>query len=189
IIAMAIATILTLFVILPQTLAGATDRAEINWLRLLPDNAPKTGTEEFLRLGIAVDPLAAIMLIVVTVVSFLVHVYSRSYMIEHGHLDPGYSRFFAYLSLFTFSMLAVVLANNMLFFFIGWELVGLCSYLLIGFWFEREPTPGVHLLAPWHAAKKAFITPRLGHVAFLLRLIVLWNRGGTLQIGQLLEQA
>ena len=81
------------------------------------------------------------MLVVVTVVSFLVQVYSRSYMIEHGHRDPGYSRFFAYLSLFTFSMLAVVLANNLLFLFIGWELVGLCSYLLIGFWYDRTATP------------------------------------------------
>src|SRR5262249_34606362 len=189
IIAMAIATILTLFVILPQTLAGATDRAEINWLRLLPDNAPKTGTEEFLRLGIAVDPLAAIMLIVVTVVSFLVHVYSRSYMIEHGHLDPGYSRFFSYLSLFTFSMLVVVLANNMLFFFIGWELVGLCSYLLIGFWYDRTARRGVHLLPPWVAAKKSFLTTRVGDVGFLIGLIILWNAGGTLQLSDLFAQA
>ena len=78
------------------------------------------------------------MLVVVTTVSFLVQVYSRSYMIEHGHYDPGYSRFFAYLSLFTFCMLAVVLANNLLFLFICWELVGLCSYLLIGFWYDRS---------------------------------------------------
>src|SRR5207237_9514691 len=100
------------------------------------------------------------MLIVVTVVSFLVHVYSRSYMIEHGHLDPGYSRFFAYLSLFTFSMLAVVLANNMLFFFIGWELVGLCSYLLIGFCFVRTARRGVHFLPPALPRKDPFVPTR-----------------------------
>jgi NADH-quinone oxidoreductase subunit L len=190
IVAMGIAMLLALFVIFPQTMAGLTDHAEINWLRLLPANAPASeASETFLRLGIQVDPLAAIMLIVVTVVSFLVHVYSRSYMIEHGHLDPGYSRFFAYLSLFTFSMLAVVLANNMLFFFIGWELVGLCSYLLIGFWYDRTARRGVHLLPPWVAAKKAFITTRVGDVGFLIGLIILWNTGGTLQLSQLVEQA
>ena len=129
------------------------------------------------------------MLVVVTVVSFLVQVYSRSYMIEHGHLDPGYSRFFAYLSLFTFSMLAVVLANNLLFLFIGWELVGLCSYLLIGFWYDRPAIRGVHLLPPWIAAKKAFLTTRVGDVGFLIGLIILWNTGGTLQLSQLFEQA
>src|SRR5579871_1059739 len=187
----AIAMLLALFVVFPAVMAGQTDHLEINWLRLLPGNAPTgtNGTETFLRLGIAIDPLAAVMLIVVTVVSFLVHVYSRSYMIEHGHWDPGYSRFFAYLSLFTFSMLIVVLANNMLFFFIGWELVGLCSYLLIGFWFDRTERRGVHLLPPWVAAKKAFLTTRVGDVGFLVGLIILWNKGGTLQLSELFQQA
>jgi NADH-quinone oxidoreductase subunit L len=189
IICIAIATALSLLIIFPQALAGATDHFEINWLRLLPGGVPQAGTETFLRLGIAVDPLAAIMLIVVTVVSLLVQIYSRSYMIEHGQYDRGYSRFFAYLSLFTFSMLAVVLADNLLFLFIGWELVGLSSYLLIGFWYERVPTPGVHLLAPWIAAKKAFITTRVGDVGFLISLVVLWNVGGTLQMAQLFDQA
>jgi NADH-quinone oxidoreductase subunit L len=188
--AIGIAMLLALFVILPQTMAGQTDHREIEWLRLLPSNAPAgTSVEPFLRLGVAVDPLAAIMLVVVTVVSFLVHVYSRSYMIEHGHLDPGYSRFFAYLSLFTFSMLLVVLSNNMLSFFIGWELVGLCSYLLIGFWYDRTARRGVHLLPPWVAAKKAFITTRVGDVGFLIGLIILWNAGGTLQLSELFDQA
>src|SRR5205823_2075001 len=181
--------VLALLVVFPQVMAGQTDHAEINWLRLLPANAPPGGVEMFLRLGVAVDPLAAIMLVVVTIVSFLVHVYSRSYMIEHGHLDPGYSRFFAYLSLFTFSMLVLVLADNMLFFFIGWELVGLCSYLLIGFWYERTARRGVHLLPPWVAAKKAFITTRVGDVGFLIGLIILWNAGGTLQLSDLFQQA
>ena len=189
IVAVGIAMVLALLVVLPQVMAGQTDHAEISWLRLLPANAPAGGTEPFLRLGVAVDPLAAIMLVVVTVVSFLVHVYSRSYMIEHGHLDPGYSRFFAYLSLFTFSMLVVVLSNNLLFLFIGWELVGLCSYLLIGFWYDRTARRGVHLLPPWVAAKKAFITTRVGDVGFLIGLIILWNTGGTLQLTQLFEQA
>src|SRR5947209_4153868 len=187
--ALGIAMLLALFVILPHTLAGQTDHREIEWLRLLPQNAPQGPIETFLRLGVAVDPLAAVMLVVVTVVSFLVHVYSRSYMIEHGHLDPGYSRFFAYLSLFTFSMLLVVLSNNLLSFFIGWELVGLCSYLLIGFWYDRTARRGVHLLPPWVAAKKAFITTRVGDVGFLIGLVILWNAGGTLQLSELFDQA
>src|SRR5438105_3158826 len=189
IVCVGIAMVLSLAVILPAAMAGQTDHYEFNWLRLQPGGVPQAGTETFLRLGVQVDPLVAIMLVVVTVVSFLVHVYSRSYMIEHGHLDPGYSRFFAYLSLFTFSMLAVVLANNMLFFFIGWELVGLCSYLLIGFWFDRTARRGVHLLPPWVAAKKAFITTRVGDVGFLIGLIILWNTGGTLQLSELFHQA
>jgi NADH-quinone oxidoreductase subunit L len=182
ILGIAIAAALSLFVIVPQTMAGATDELNIDWLTL-------GGTIPPLQLGIAVDPLAAIMLVVVTSVSLLVQCYSRSYMIEHGHLDSGYSRFFAYLSLFTFSMLAVVLADNLLFLFIGWELVGLCSYLLIGFWYERVETPGVHLLPPWVAAKKAFITTRVGDVGFLIGLIILWNAGGTLKLEPLFEQA
>src|SRR5579859_1929191 len=187
--AMAIAAIVAVFLVLPAVLAGRTDHLEFNWLRLLPAGAPQTGTESVLRLGVAIDPLTAIMLIVVTVVSCLVQVYSRSYMIEHGHRDPGYSRFFAYLSLFTFSMLVVVLANNLLFLFIGWELVGLCSYLLIGFWYDRGAQRGVHLLPPWIAAKKAFITTRVGDVGLLIGLIILWNVGGTLQLSELFDQA
>jgi len=186
--ATAVATILSLLVILPEVMAGGTDHFEWNWLRLWPGSAPQGAGETFLRLGVAIDPLTAIMLVVVTGVSFLVQVYSRSYMIEHGLLDPGYSRFFAYLSLFTFSMLAVVLANNLLFLFIGWELVGLCSYLLIGFWYDRGARRGVHLLPPWIAAKKAFLTTRVGDVGLLIGLIILWNTGGTLQLSQLFEQ-
>ncbi len=188
IVCIGIAAVLSLFLVLPQVMAGATAQGDFSWLKLLPGAAP-AGSEAALKLGIKVDPLAAIMLIVVTVVSLLVQVYSRSYMIEHGHYDPGYSRFFAYLSLFTFSMLAVVLADSLLFLFIGWELVGLSSYLLIGFWYDRDPRPGVHLLAPWIAAKKAFITTRVGDVGFLIGLIILWNRGGTLQMQELFEQA
>src|ERR1700716_1914530 len=109
-------------------------------------------------------------------------------MIEHGHYDPGYSRFFAYLSLFTFSMLVVVLANNLLFLFIGWELVGLCRYLFLGLLLARGARRGVHLLPPWIAAKKAFLTTRVGDVGFLIGLIILWNTGGTLQLSQLFEQ-
>ena len=183
-----VAMLLALFGILPAVAAGQAASADIDWLRLVPNSAGQH-VETFLKIGVQLDPLVAIMLVVVTVVSFLVHVYSRSYMIEHGQLDPGYSRFFAYLSLFTFSMLAVVLANNLLFLFIGWELVGLCSYLLIGFWYDRTAQRGVHLLPPWVAAKKAFITTRVGDVGFLIGLIILWNAGGTLQLSELFHQA
>jgi NADH-quinone oxidoreductase subunit L len=179
---------LSLAYILPAILAGQTAHYEFDWLRLFPAGAPSPGTQAVLPLGIQVDPLAATMLVVVTGISLLVQIYSRSYMIEHGHRDPGYSRFFAYLSLFTFSMLVVVLADNLLFLFIGWELVGLCSYLLIGFWFDREAQRGVHLLPPWIAAKKAFLTTRVGDVGFLIGLIILWNVGGTLQLSELFDQ-
>src|SRR5438105_15960340 len=86
IVAMAIAAGLSLFVILPAVMNGRVDHVEFNWLRLLPTAAPGGAPETFLRLGVQVDPLAATMLVVVTVISFLVQVYSRSYMIEHGHL-------------------------------------------------------------------------------------------------------
>ena len=96
------------------------------------------------------DPLSAVMMLVVTGVGFLIHVYSIGYM----HDDPGFPRFFAYLNLFIFSMLMLVLADNLLLLFVGWEGVGLCSYLLIGFWYERESSGD--------AGKKAFIVNRIG---------------------------
>jgi NADH-quinone oxidoreductase subunit L len=188
IVAVAIAAILALFVAFPFVQQGGTASFEFNWMPLLPPGVTTGAPQPYLQLGISLDSLASVMLIVVTSVSFLVQVYSRSYMIEHGHRDPGYSRFFAYLSLFTFSMLAVVLANNLLFLYIGWELVGLCSYLLIGFWFDRTEQRGVHLLPPWVAAKKAFLTTRVGDVGLLIGLIILWNRGGTLQLSGLFQQ-
>ncbi len=86
-----------------------------------------------IHLGLIVDSLTAVMLVVVTVVSLMVQIYSQGYM--HG--DPGYHRYYAWMSLFTASMLGLVLADNLLFLFVFWELVGLCSYLLIGFWFHR----------------------------------------------------
>jgi len=152
----------------------------VEWLRLSFAQAPGAGAG-FLTLGLQVDPLTAIMLIVVTTVSFLVQVYSRGYMVEHGHKDPSYSRFFAYLSLFTFSMLGLVVANNLLALFVCWELVGLSSYLLIGFWYPKPEA--------WIAAKKAFLTTRVGDVGFLLGIIVLWGAAGTLQLSELFDAA
>ncbi|MEA2085992.1 MAG: NADH-quinone oxidoreductase subunit L [Chloroflexota bacterium] len=124
-------------------------------------------------LGLMVDSLAAVMLVVVTIVSLMVQIYSQGYM--DG--DPGYHRYFAFMSLFTASMLGLVLADNLLFLFVFWELVGLCSYLLIGFWFHRP------LAAD--AAKKAFIVTRLGDFGFLAAILALYYNTGTFDIAEL----
>jgi len=112
-------------------------------------------------LKLSADPLTAVMLVVVTGVSFLVHLYSVGYM--HG--DGGYPRFFAYLSLFTFSMLMLVLAGNFLLLYVFWEAVGLCSYLLIGFWFHKKSAAD--------AGKKAFLVNRVGDFGFALGILLL----------------
>lgn len=120
-----------------------------------------------LSAGVMIDGMAAMMLLVVTLVSFLVQVYSLGY--QHG--KPRFGRYYAYLSLFTFSMLVLVIANNFLQFFIGWELVGLCSYLLIGFEFERP--------AAAYANRKAFITTKVGDLGFYLALFAIFTVTGT----------
>jgi NADH-quinone oxidoreductase subunit L len=126
-----------------------------------------------IHLGLMVDSLTAVMLIVVTLVSLMVQIYSQGYM--HG--DPGYHRYFAFMSLFTGSMLGLVLADNLLFMYVFWEMVGLCSYLLIGFWFHRP--------AAANAAKKAFIVTRLGDFGFLAAILLLFFNTGTFDIAQL----
>jgi len=126
-----------------------------------------------IHLGLMVDSLAAVMLVVVTIVSLMVQIYSQGYM--DG--DPGYHRYYAFMSLFTASMLGLVLADNLLFLFVFWELVGLCSYLLIGFWFHRP------LAAD--AAKKAFIVTRLGDFGFLAAILALYYNTGTFDIAEL----
>ena len=118
--------------------------------------------------GFLVDPLTAVMLIVVTSVSSLVHIYSIGYM----HDDEGYYRFFAYLSLFTFSMLMLVMSNNFLQLYFGWEAVGLCSYFLIGYYYNKKSASD--------AAKKAFIVNRFGDFGFGLGVIVIFLSLGTL---------
>jgi NADH-quinone oxidoreductase subunit L len=112
------------------------------------------------------DALSAVMTLVVTGVGFLIHVYSAGYM---GH-DEDYARYFAYLNLFTLSMLLLVLADSILLFFVGWEGVGLCSYLLIGFWYEKDENAA--------AGKKAFVVNRVGDAGFLLGIMLLfWTLG------------
>ncbi|TME34619.1 MAG: NADH-quinone oxidoreductase subunit L [Chloroflexi bacterium] len=109
-----------------------------------------------------IDPLSSVMLLVVTVVSFLIFVYSNGYMAQ----DAGFYRFFAWLSLFVFAMLILVMADNYLLMFVGWEGVGLCSYLLIGFWFERPE--------PYYAAKKAFVMNRIGDWGYTIGIITIF---------------
>ena len=119
-------------------------------------------------MGTQADPLSITWILLVTGVGSLIHIYSIGYM--HG--DPLFSRFFAYLNLFAASMLILVLADNFLLTFLGWEGVGLCSYLLISFWFERNSAAV--------AGKKAFVTNRVGDVGFLLAMFLIIATYGTL---------
>jgi len=126
-----------------------------------------------IHLGLIMDSLTAVMLLVVTIVSLMVQIYSQGYM--KG--DPGYHRYYAAMSLFTASMLGLVLADNLLFVYVFWEMVGLCSYLLIGFWFHKKSAAD--------AAKKAFIVTRLGDFGFLAAILLLYFNTGTFDIVQL----
>src|SRR4029434_1072693 len=119
-------------------------------------------------IGFLIDPLTALMLCVVTFVSLMVHIYTIGYMAD----DPGYTRFFSYISLFTFSMLMLVMANNFLQLFFGWEAVGLVSYLLIGFWYTK-PTA-------IYANLKAFLANRVGDFGFILGIGLILAFFGTL---------
>jgi NADH-quinone oxidoreductase subunit L len=121
-----------------------------------------------LKLGWVLDPLTAVMLVMVSFVGLLIFIYSVGYMA----LDENFTRFFCFLSLFAGAMLGVVIANSLLLLFISWELVGLTSYLLIGFWYHKPSAAA--------AAKKAFITTRIGDVAFLLGMVWLYSQTGTL---------
>ena len=129
------------------------------------------------NLGVRVDGLTAIMLVVVTTVSLLVQLYSTGYM--KG--DPGYGRYYAHMCLFTTSMLGLVLADNLFMMFIFWELVGLCSYLLIGFWYHRPSAAA--------AAKKAFIVTRIGDLGFLAAILLIWTRAGTFDVSAIQQMA
>ncbi|MCH5689494.1 hypothetical protein LWM68_37815 [Niabella sp. W65] len=122
-----------------------------------------------------VDQLTSIFLLVITGVGFLIHVYSTSYM--HEEKPHHFARYFAYLNLFVFSMLLLVMGSNFVIMFIGWEGVGLCSYLLIGFWFKKEDYT--------KAASKAFIMNRIGDLAFLIALFILINKLGTVTFSEI----
>lgn len=152
-------------------LAGLPDRrAELhlaNWIT----GYPSTGSNALIHApwGLLLDPLSSVMILIITGIGFLIHIYSIGYM---SH-EAGTPRFFGYMNLFVFFMLLLVLANNYLMLFVGWEGVGLCSYLLIGFHFER-PAANV-------ASMKAFLTNRLGDIGLLFGIFILWATFGTVQ--------
>src|SRR3954465_7544023 len=129
------------------------------------------------EIGFLVDRLTALMMVVVTFVSLMVHIYTIGYMAE----DPGYQRFFSYISLFTFSMLMLVMANNFVQLFFGWEAVGVVSYLLIGFWYTR-PTA-------IYANLKAFLVNRVGDFGFLLGIALILVNFGTLDYAKVFTEA
>jgi len=139
-----------------------------NWIR----SGPFTVDISFL-----LDPLSVTMLLVVTGVGTLIHIYSMGYM--HG--DGGIARYFAYLNLFTFSMLLLILSDNFLLLFVGWEGVGLCSYLLIGFWFENDEFA--------YAGRKAFVVNRIGDFGFLLGMFLIFSHFGSLEFDAVFRQA
>lgn len=123
------------------------------------------------------DGLTVVMILIISGVGFLIHLYSTGFMID----DPSYSRFFAYMNLFVASMLVLVLADNLALLYLGWEGVGLCSYLLIGFWYEN-PVNG-------YAARKAFVVTRVGDTAMIIGLFLLFSQLGTLNIQELMTGA
>jgi len=162
------------------------------WTRLLPHLrgggapvverlAPWMAAGNFsVDLSFRLDPLSALMVSFVTFVGFLIHVYSIGYM-EHDETDAGYARYFAYMNLFMFSMLTLVLANNFLLMFVGWEGVGLCSYLLIGYYYEKEYAAA--------AGRKAFVVNRIGDFGFLLGIFGVFSLFGTLDFGDVFSRA
>ncbi|MEE9277480.1 MAG: NADH-quinone oxidoreductase subunit L [Dehalococcoidia bacterium] len=134
-----------------------------------------------LRIGFTVDSISVVMLGVVSLVGLMVNVYSVQYMRHHGRPEKHYWWYFTVLSLFVAAMMALVLADNLLLLYIAWEGVGLCSFLLIGFYFERRSAV--------EAAKKAFVTTRLGDVGLLIGIILFWRATGTFQISEIIEAA
>jgi NADH-quinone oxidoreductase subunit L len=170
ILGVAIAFAISSWVLYSVVADGARFNATIyEWLTL---GTPGTPGSLKMEIGFLVDGLTAMMMTVVTFVSLMVHIYTIGYMAD----DPGYQRFFSYISLFTFSMLMLVMSNNFLQLFFGWEAVGLVSYLLIGFWFTR-PTAVF-------ASLKAFIVNRVGDFGFILGIGLIVAYAGTLNYGE-----
>ncbi|MCG3211185.1 MAG: NADH-quinone oxidoreductase subunit L [Anaerolineae bacterium] len=159
-------------------------------------------------INLLADPLSILMVLVVTGVGFLIHVYATEYMVhkdDHGHAHPDrdFARFFTFLNLFIASMLVLVLGDNYLLMYVGWELVGVSSYLLIGFWFDRpaqeqppidlgegaQPVKLTPLLSPAASGMKAFIVNRIGDVGFALGVFLIWSTFGTLQFHEIFANA
>ncbi len=176
-----------------QRVAEIAERWEghLDWLTITPDSTYRLGS--ILRLGFRIDHLSVVMFLMVTFIATLIHLFSMGYMSDelqpmvedhqvhaaHGHFKRRgrFGRFFLYLSLFCFSMLNLIVADNFFQIFISWELVGICSYLLIGFYFERRSAST--------AANKAFITNRVGDAGFIIGLLILWAYFGTLNFQDL----
>ncbi len=158
--------------IAPALPAGGVTVLSYDWLN--------QGTASYI-IAYHIDQLAIAMMVVVTTVSLLVQIYSQGYMEN----SAGYARFFSYLSLFTFSMLDIVFAQNFLVIFVGWELVGLSSYLLIGFWINKRAKPEQDRPAPATAAIQAFIANRVGDVGFIIGIMILFAQTGTFDFATL----
>src|SRR5262245_52763662 len=192
--------VVSVLLVFPRVWGGERLDVSLPWLSIRPNLGLA------IDVGVQLDPLTAAMLIAVTGVSLLVQIYSWGYLHEreldaqghvHVHRDPGFGRYYTYMALFTFSMLGLVLANGFLALFVFWEGVGLCSYLLIGFWYDRgralarplaaEGYEGMtdERLSPPEAAKKAFLTTRLGDFGFLVGLMYLWFQTGTFTFSRL----
>ena len=164
------ASLVCSIIILAKMWGGAAPfHVSSDWFHMgAADTAPLT-------IGIYIDGLTATMLFVVSLVAFLVHVFSVGYM--HG--DPKYWKFFAWLQMFSFSMLVLVLADNLLHLFMGWELVGLCSYKLIGFWSEKPD--------PANAARKAFITTRIGDLGMMVAIFAIYGAVGSFEFDKIFD--
>jgi NADH-quinone oxidoreductase subunit L len=168
----------------------------VEWAHVAPQGLRNSGVGTALRLGYYIDSLAALMFVMVTLIGTLIHLFSIGYMGEelrptvedhqvhadHGHFRRRgrFGRFFLFLSLFCFSMLNLVLADNLFQVFVSWELVGICSYLLIGFYYERQSAS--------NAANKAFITNRVGDAGFVIGLLVVWTYVGTFNFQDIFNQ-
>jgi NADH-quinone oxidoreductase subunit L len=176
---------------------GALAAVIQNAVPWLPFGSAALGTQP-LTMGVLVDPLTGLMLFFVPLACLLIFIYSVGYSnfglprdphdvpgtSPHG-VEPLYSRFFAYLSLFAFGMLLLVVADNLLLLFVGWEIMGLCSYLLIGFWFARN-YPDPKQITPRQAAVKAFMTTRVGDMFMMLGIVYLYSQAGTLSFRDIL---
>ena len=160
--------------LLNDLLHGAEREFSVLWFEVA--KKPLEAGQEAFDLGMTIDPVAMVMMGVITFVSLLVQIYSLGYMRGESRL----AWYFAVHSLFVASMLGLVLSNNLLVLYVGWELVGICSYLLIGFWYERRSAA--------EAAKKAFITTRIGDVGLLVGILLLYNKLDTFHIPEILEK-
>ncbi len=161
--AAALAFLAAAWILYGQVISPSSLTADIPWL-----HAGRIS----ISMGILINPLSALMMAIVTGVSLLVQIYSLGYM--RG--DPAFGRFFGYLSLFSFSMLTLVLADNFILLYMAWELVGLCSYLLIGFWYQKPEAA--------RAAKKAFVVTRVGDLGFLIGILLLSFMAGTFDFAE-----